>query len=108
MPHIVIEYSETLAPVAPALLRAVHQTVTDSGLFDPQAVKARSILFSDYVLPEGARNFMHITVAILEGRSAPEKASLSDAVFATAKRIAPDLDRLSVDIRDMDKTCYRK
>jgi 5-carboxymethyl-2-hydroxymuconate isomerase len=108
MPHIVMEYSENLHPFIGAALRETHQTVTESGLFDPQAVKARSIAYADYILPEGGINFLHVTISILSGRSKEEKLLLSQAAFDVIKRIVANADRLSVDIHEMDKETYRK
>jgi 5-carboxymethyl-2-hydroxymuconate isomerase len=108
MPHIVVEYSQSLQPYAASVLSVVHQTVTASGLFDEQAVKGRAVGYDLVQLPEGARNFMHITVSILSGRTEVERTRLVDAVFAATRAISPEIDRLSVDIHEMEKTTYRK
>jgi 5-carboxymethyl-2-hydroxymuconate isomerase len=108
MPHIVIEHSDTLAPIVPDVLRQVCRTVVDSALFDPQAVKGRALAYSAELLPEQGRNFMHITLSILEGRTQVERAALSLQVFDAAKQSAPEIDRLSVDIREMVKATYTK
>jgi 5-carboxymethyl-2-hydroxymuconate isomerase len=109
MPHIVIEYSDNLKTKVKEseITKKLHKTVIDSGLFSPEAVKARSVSYSDYVLPEGSKSFIHITVSILEGRSTGQKASLSNNVFNTAKK-AVTCDKLSVDINEMETETYRK
>lgn len=110
MPHIIIEYSNNLqAPIKDAkLLQQVHTIVTDSGLFDPAAVKARAKSYDDYILFEGAKNFLHITISILSGKSTEEKKSLSKSVFDATKKTISEVQKLSVDIHDMDITTYRK
>jgi 5-carboxymethyl-2-hydroxymuconate isomerase len=108
MPHIVIEYSEVLQPFAKSVLRAVHQEVTDSGLFDAQAVKGRAMAYDVVQLPEGACNFMHITVSILSGRTQEERTQLANSVFVAARAMTSEIDRLSVNIHEMEKTTYRK
>ena len=60
MPHIVIEYSENLDGEikGAGLTKLLHKTVVDSGLFSPDAVKARSVFYSDYVLHADAESFI--------------------------------------------------
>lgn len=110
MPHIVIEYSENLNHQVKSseLTKKAHKTVTDSGLFDPQAVKARSIAYNDVTLPDNAQNFLHITTSILSGRTEEEKKSLSTALFQTAKTAIPEIDKLSVNIHEMNINTYTK
>jgi 5-carboxymethyl-2-hydroxymuconate isomerase len=110
MPHIVIEHSDNLEIEVRShkLVRELHSVVTRSGLFDPQAVKARSLSFDSYVLPEGAENFLHVTVSILSGRSEAERKKLSSQLFARVKELIPSVDRLSVNIHDMCLETYSK
>lgn len=110
MPHIVVEYSSNVEAQfrSSNLLPKLHKAVEDSGLFDPQAIKARSLSYSDIVLPEGAQSFVHITVSILSGRSIEQRQSLNDAVFAALKAAMPDVDKPSSDIREMTVETYRK
>ncbi len=108
MPHIILEYSTVLHPHIPDALKAVHRLVSECGLFSPQAVKARAIAYEQVLLPEGAENFLHVTVAILSGRMEHERADLSRQVFDLVKEHIPSVDRLSVDIREMEKSTYCK
>ena len=110
MPHIVVEHSDSLTAFMREndVLRALHSCVTDSGLFDPQAVKARAMPYVDAVLPEGADRFVHITVSILSGRTSDQRAALSQAVFEAAQRKLSTDIRLSVNIHEMDAQIYKK
>lgn len=110
MPHIVVEYSSTLQEqmVATRLLHVLHGVVEASGLFDPQAIKARGIGYADVVLPEGAATFVHVTVAILSGRAEAQREVLADQVFQALITALPETDKASVDIREMDTVTYRK
>ena len=110
MPHIVVEHSSILeTPMRESgLLPALHRAVVDSGLFSPEAVKARSVAYDDVVLPEGAANFVHITVSILSGRSEEQRAALAGDLFTLAQKTLPVADKLSVDIREMCAETYRK
>lgn len=108
MPHIIVEYSDHLRADAGEVMRAVHRLVSECGLFDPQAVKARALAYSEVALPEGARNFLHVCVRILDGRSEAERARLSRDVFAAVKAACPAADRLSVEIHEMCRATYTK
>jgi 5-carboxymethyl-2-hydroxymuconate isomerase len=110
MPHIVFEYSNDLDSKVKesGSIKIAHETVTASGLFNPEAVKARSVSYADYVLPPGAKNFLHITVSILTGRDEQERKSLSQSVFDAVKNAIPDVDKLSVNIHEMDADSYTK
>lgn len=108
MPHVVIEYSQNVDTLSSKILQAAYNSVKDSGLFDIQAIKGRSICYTHYMLPDGARNFIHITVSILEGRSEEECAALSKQIFNAVKHLSTDIDRLSVDINEMTKATYTK
>ena len=110
MPHIVMEHSDNLTQAVKdtQLLKALHQQVVDSGLFSPEAVKARSMAYSDYVLPDGGEQFAHITCAILDGRNEAQRMALSEALFFCAKDHLPDGVKLSVNIHEMNKATYKK
>ena len=110
MPHIVIEHSDNLTNQIKesAISKATYQVVVDSGLFSPEAVKARSVVYSDYVLPENAENFIHITVSILGGRDVVTRKELGDAVFSAARVCVPECEKLSVNIHEMSKDTYNK
>lgn len=108
MPHIVIEHSKSLNELAPLAMYDVHQHVTNCGLFSQQAVKARTQSYERELLPDGAANFMHVTVSILSGRTEEERSELSKAIFEKIRENYNDIDRLSVDISEMNKTTYSK
>ena len=110
MPHIVFEYSNNLDSDIKSsdALKLAHKTVVDSGLFNPEAVKARAISYNDYVLPEGASNFLHITISILTGRDMSERKSLSNTIFETIKTAIPAVEKLSVNIHEMEADSYSK
>lgn len=110
MPHIVVEYSENLnTPMRESeVLKALFHTVVDSGLFAPEAVKARAMPYAQYQLPDGGDRFAHITVSILAGRTEQQRAGLSQAVFEAAMAKLPSDVKLSVNIHEMCKETYKK
>lgn len=110
MPHIVVEYSRNLENHVKdsRLLSELQSCVTASGLFDKNAIKSRSIAYDNFVMPGNNENFIHITVSILNGRSLEARKALSSSLFTISKGLIPLVDKLSVDIREMDAETYLK
>lgn len=110
MPHIVVEYSDNLHTEVQQsnLLSTLHQVVLRSGLFSPEAIKARAQSYQHYILPEGSNNFIHITVSILSGRNIAQRKALSEAVFQATKQALAHVSKVSVNIHEMDALSYKK
>jgi 5-carboxymethyl-2-hydroxymuconate isomerase len=110
MPHIVVEYSENLQSDVrkSELLKKLHKVVLDAGVFSPEAIKARGVSYSDYVMPEGYKSFIHVTTSILAGRDVAIRTKLSDEIFAAAKAAVPSADKVSSNIHEMSAETYRK
>jgi 5-carboxymethyl-2-hydroxymuconate isomerase len=106
MPHIIIEHSDNVE--VQQAMAALHDYVSHCGLFSPHAVKARSLAFKEYMLVEGAASFVHITIAILDGRTEQERIECADGAFAVAKTHLPSVDKLSLELREMNTQTYRK
>jgi 5-carboxymethyl-2-hydroxymuconate isomerase len=111
MPHFNMEYSANLDGVVDfaALSRIVHETILASGLFELGAVRVRAFRSEAYaiadLLPENA--FIDMSFRIGQGRSAEEKKSAGDAIFAAvnahlAKLFETPHFMLSLEIREID------
>jgi len=97
MPHIVIEYSEGAGSRIdmPALVKAVHRSVRDSGAVKPNAVRtfAREATYSLVADEDPANQFVQIILRIAPGRPADEKRQILQTVYDAAANIArPALD----------------
>ncbi|WGL17851.1 5-carboxymethyl-2-hydroxymuconate Delta-isomerase [Microbulbifer bruguierae] len=114
MPHLVIEYSQKLEEMLsiPALVSSGQQAMSESGLFNPSAIKTRALPYQDFVLGknhEGASDlFIHAEVRILEGRTTEQKEALSAAIFNCLCEAAPEVPEISVEVREMEKASYSK
>ena len=110
MPHLVIEYARELEQqlVIPELLSRVHQAAVDTGLFDPAAVKVRALAFDHYLVAGQARAFVHLRAEILSGRSEAQKKQLSRQLLDELSAMKMNLASLTVDVIDMDRSCYAK
>ena len=110
MPHIVVEYSRNLhvSVQESHLLKELHQVVIASGLFSPQAVKARGMAYDDYILTGDDDSFVHINIAILGGRPLDARKALMESVYAMASGLLPHADKISLNIHEMDAETYKK
>ena len=111
MPHFVIEYSANLDPDIDlrAVVDAVHKSAVDSGLFKIGGIRVRTLKHDIYKIADGNPDhaFLHIRVAILEGRSAEDRERLGNATLAAADALLSSAYRkrgiaLSVEIGEID------
>ena len=111
MPHLVIEYSTDghggLLDVS-KLLHAVHDAAAASGVMQAADLKVRATAFPDYLVARRTDGFCHVSVYLLEGRTPAQKIAVSEQLRATLAAMLPQTKSLSVDIRDMDPSAYRK
>jgi len=114
MPHITVDYSDTLAEnfdrrgfglaLHPLLARTVEGTTT--------GCKTRFRRIDDCVIADGSEDIamVHIEVALLSGRTREAKAELSRQVLGLVRdfvKPAPGLAlHASVDVSDLDRVCY--
>ena len=111
MPHLVIEHSRALSLDinAKALMNKVFQIVADTGLFSPEAIKVRCLPYDTFRLEGQSQDFIHIELAILEGRSDDAKSHICDSLFATLKELfESEKVQLTVYLNDMKAPFYRK
>ncbi len=112
MPHLIVEYSGTIANhVKKAnLLAHAHGAMLASGVFNAADVKSRAYVADDFLVGNDgtAKSFVHARVYLLEGRTPEQKAAVVDGIFAVLREHAAYASQLSVDIRDMGRDTYRK
>ena len=112
MPHAIIEHSSNIEHAVETLhvLHVVHAIMEASGLFAPSAIKTRRHVTHDYLVGQHNQNgsFIHITVYMMEGRTSEQKNTLSGRLFTEIAQRLPEVTSVTVDIRDMDASCYRK
>ncbi len=110
MPHCIIEYSTTLTvQISPAgLVAAVHQGAVDSTLFGLDDIKTRAIGYDYHHNGGSQRDFIHVTLKILSGRDAEQKAALSDTVLEALAELGLQNISLTVEVVDLDRSSYAK
>ena len=86
MPHLIIEHSPTLTSAIRSALSPLHQTLLASGQFGERDIKVRARMYEDYLVGgQAAGDFVHLTLYLLDGRSAEVKADLSRALMAAVQ-----------------------
>ena len=112
MPHAVIECSENLAPMLRKeyICQKAFAAMDKSGLFVANDIKVRLHVASDSYVgtkgPEGS--FIHTIIYLMEGRTVQQKQQLGASMCEHLKQIAPQIDSLTVDVRELNKDLYQK
>ncbi|MBS9781821.1 MAG: 5-carboxymethyl-2-hydroxymuconate Delta-isomerase [Gammaproteobacteria bacterium] len=90
MPHVIIEYADALESQVSRenLLNTVHQTVEQSGLFNAIDIRTRTQSFDTFRLGVAQRNFLHITIKLLAGRTDEQKLMLTQSVLQAVQSLS--------------------
>lgn len=108
MPHCIIECPASLARRVgeQTLLAAVHDAIDASGFFKPGDIKARLALYEHYRCGATQDDFVHVTLALFSGRSVEQRRSLSLATLAALVALLPEVEALSMDVREMPRETF--
>ncbi|OOE38250.1 hypothetical protein BZG04_00790 [Salinivibrio kushneri] len=112
MPHLVMEYTDALAERVniDQLVDDLHRAAIATGSFDPEALKSRAVPCGVWRVGAQAdrSEFVHVEFRLLAGRSTQQKEAISDALTVPLREHAGHVSSLTVDVRDMDTSSYRK
>ncbi|MBS9778200.1 MAG: 5-carboxymethyl-2-hydroxymuconate Delta-isomerase [Gammaproteobacteria bacterium] len=110
MPHCIIEYAKPLEShiESKTILQTVHQTVSQSSLFEPQNVRSRISAYEAFVLGAEQDNFIHITIKILQGRSDEQKAKLTKQVIDAMSTLTLSNVAISCECVDIHNASYQR
>lgn len=110
MPHCIIEYSEDLSfnLDKKILMKNVFDGCMQVNIFNKKDVKVRMKSY-EYFLSGGLeKNFIHINIKILSGRSIDEKKLLAQNVLDQVNNDTFCDISISVEVNDMNKEIYSK
>ncbi|MDA0152803.1 5-carboxymethyl-2-hydroxymuconate isomerase [Vibrio sp. Makdt] len=112
MPNLVLEYSNSVDERVniQGLLEDLHQVTLNCGLLDIPSVKSRSLRCHNWLVgdEEDSVDFIHISFELLSGRTEEQKRELSRSLMQILQEQASHVRSLTVNIRDMDKSCFQK
>jgi len=110
VPHCVIEHYEAF-PSSGERERAMQLALSvcsASSIMAPADIKVRCIEADAILFGDGRKSFVHLTLSMLAGRTEEQKITIAEMLRDAFRRDFPDVQSISVDIRDMDPACYRK
>ncbi|GHB27816.1 5-carboxymethyl-2-hydroxymuconate isomerase [Pseudovibrio japonicus] len=110
MPHAIIECSKDVLKLhsSQTLCEEVHKVTFASNLFGERDIKVRLLPFEDYLAGGKREDFIHITAYILAGRTTDQKAKLSSSILERMSDLFPQVEFITVDVRDIDREIYAK
>ncbi|USD65467.1 5-carboxymethyl-2-hydroxymuconate Delta-isomerase [Vibrio sp. SCSIO 43136] len=112
MPNLVLEYSNSVEQRVnvQGLLEDLHQVAMESGLFDIASIKSRALRCHHWLIgdKEDSEDFIHISFELLSGRTEEQKRDLSRQLMAVLQQQADSIHSLTVNVRDMDRSCFQK
>ncbi|MCK9797138.1 5-carboxymethyl-2-hydroxymuconate isomerase [Pseudomonas chlororaphis] len=108
MPHCIIDCPNTLAARVgeQTLLAAVHDALDAFGVFKPGDIKVRLNGFTHYRCGATQDDFVHVALYLFSGRSAEQQRSLASATLAALVALLPDVEALSMDVREMPRETF--
>ncbi|GAC1569790.1 MAG: hypothetical protein NVS3B3_24170 [Aquirhabdus sp.] len=108
MPHCVIECPSQLSELINlnVLAKAVHDAAESTGLFVKGDVKSRVVISNNYVVGGKVDNYVHVISHILSGRTVEQKKLLSNEIVKCLCELLPNVEMLSVEVRDIEKETY--
>jgi len=113
MPHIIVEYSDTLASSEdiPKLVSIVHHTLAEQDTVSVQAIKTRAIPVQYAIVgdSDSRDRMIHITLKLLPGREDVLKQIMAKALSDKVRSATHD-DRISitVEVMEMHEPSYIK
>ena len=111
MPHIILEYTDTMNIDVPKILTELHHNLSGQDTINIHAIKTRAIPVKYVIVGDGQEpdKMMHITLKLLPGRDDALKKTMAQGLFDTAKAHAHD-DRISVtaEVVDLHEASYTK
>ncbi|MEX0298909.1 MAG: 5-carboxymethyl-2-hydroxymuconate Delta-isomerase [Kordiimonas sp.] len=110
MPHLVIEYSETIEKTHSIneLILACDKAANKSGLFGEKDIKVRAYPCKTSLVGGHDLPFIHVTVKLLSGRDQETKKSLTDMVLKELLDCEVPASSLTVEAVDIERETYSK
>jgi 5-carboxymethyl-2-hydroxymuconate isomerase len=111
MPHFIIDCSESVLGLADPdeLMRSVYAAAEATGLFATSGVggiKVRLRPYRHFTNVDAHEHFIHVFAYVMEGRTEEQKKALSERVVRALKELLPEVDIVSMNVRDFEKATY--
>lgn len=105
MPHFNVECSENVLSQldAQSLAEAVHRAALSTELFAEDNIQIKVKACDGYFIGGKRQDFVSVFASILGGRSAEQKTALSKAVVLKLCELLPAVDRIHVNVTELQK-----
>jgi 5-carboxymethyl-2-hydroxymuconate isomerase len=112
MPHITVEYCETLSAVdIPKLVAALHEDLSTRETINLHGIKSRAVPVK-YVIVGDQTDYdkmIHITLKLLPGRSDDLRKEMAQGLAAAARQHASDTRiAITCEVVELDAASYIK
>lgn len=117
MPHIIVEMSDDveIGPDVESFLSGLNIKLAEFDTVEIAAVKSRLKRYAQYAVADLglSGSFVHLQLSLLAGRSEELKAEMGRTLFEYVKESCATKGEVSdckysVEVRDMDASCYFK
>ncbi|MBL4803793.1 MAG: hypothetical protein JKY71_02920 [Alphaproteobacteria bacterium] len=113
MPHILVEYTDTLTSVdMPQLLVDLHNDLAEKDTINIQAIKTRAVPVQYSIVGDASQadNFIHITLKLLPGRDDDLKKQMAQGLHDAARKthVRDQNISLSVEVAELHAESYVK
>ena len=110
MPHLVVEYSRSIENTydVKVIMDVVFEAGVCSGIMKAEDIKVRALAYDHYRLGGGLTSFLHLGAYLLTGRTPEQKEHFSTLMRSRLADHFPEIESISIDVRDMDPVAYKK
>ena len=108
MPHFILDCSENILELQEPkkVLEEVFESAFSTGLFGRYDIKVRMNPFKHSLVQGSDADFIHVFANIMEGRTNEQKSNLSKGIISELKKIFPEVQIISINVRDFEKATY--
>ena len=108
MPHFILDCSENILELQEPkkVLEEVFESAFSTGLFGRYDIKVRMNPFKHSLVQGSDADFIHVFANIMEGRTNEQKSNLSRGIISELKKIFPEVQIISINVRDFEKATY--
>lgn len=110
MPHIVVEQGNALLTPQDRhdAMRILGEVAGTCDFISAADLKLRIVDSIDFLMLDGRRSFVHVTVHMLAGRSLEQKEKLTIKIRTAMVDRFSDVDSISIACVDMEPQSYKK
>jgi len=90
------------------MLKTVHRSIADSGLFKADQIKTRAYPFKEFTNAGESNPNIHNQARIKSGRDTDNKKRFAEVILAGFKTLNIQASVITVEVIDMDRDSYGK